>query len=122
MNPKKHKEFKRNIAEEVGVHQSVVDDFIAFYYAKLRKHLSNLQYPRIQVDGLGTFILRKSKLDKAIKKNKSMLGNIAKRTYNGFAKSEDIQLNIDNMEKAREQIEKSIIDKKNFKNNKNGSI
>jgi hypothetical protein len=51
-----------------------------------------------------------------------MLGNIAKRTYNGFAKSEDIQLNIDNMEKAREQIEKSIIDKKNFKNNKNGSI
>jgi|TARA_R110001592_G_scaffold299405_3_gene570370 nucleoid DNA-binding protein len=122
MNPKKHKEFKEKIAEEVGVHQSVVDDFIAFYYAKLRKHLSNLQYPRIQVDGLGTFILRKSKLDKAIKRNKSMLGNIAKRTYNGFAKSEDIQLNIDNMEKAREQIEKSIIDKKNFKNNKNGSI
>ena len=122
MNPKKYKEFKRNIAEEVGVHQSVVDDFIAFYYAKLRKHLSNLQYPRIQVDGLGTFILRKSKLDKAIKKNKSMLGNIAKRTYNGFAKSEDIQLNIDNMEKARELIEKNLTDKKIFKNKKNGSI
>ena len=51
-----------------------------------------------------------------------MLGNIAKRTYNGFAKSEDIQLNIDNMEKAREQIEKGLTNKKEFKKNKNGSL
>ena len=39
MNPKSHKELKKNIAEEVGVHQSVVDDFIAFYYAKVRKKI-----------------------------------------------------------------------------------
>ena len=120
MNPKKHKEFKKGIAEEVGVHPSVVDDFIAFYYAKSRKKLSELDYPRIQVDGLGTFVLRKSKLDKSIKKNKSMLGNIAKRTYNGFAKSEDIQRNINNMETAMKQIEESILAKKEFKKKKNG--
>ena len=120
MNPKKYKEFKKNIAEEVGVHQSVVDDFIAFYYSKLRKHLSNLEFPRIQVDGLGTFVLRKSKLDKAIKKNKSMLGNIAKRTYNGYAKSESITENIKQMTTALEQLEKDILNKKKFKENKNG--
>ena len=51
MNPKSHKEFKKGIAEKVGVHPTVVDDFITFYYAKLRKSLSNLNYPRIQVDG-----------------------------------------------------------------------
>jgi hypothetical protein len=115
MNPKKHKVFKKGIAEEVGVHESVVDDFISFYYSKLRSKLSNLDYPRIQVDGLGTFILRKSKLNKAIMKNKSLLGNIAKRTYNGFAKSEDIKRNIIQMEKVMEQIEKNILAKKNFK-------
>ena len=116
MNPKKHKVFKKGIAEEVGVHESVVDDFISFYYSKLRSKLSNLEYPRIQVDGLGTFVLRKSKLSKSIMKNKSLLGNIAKRTYNGFAKSEDIKRNIVQMEKAMEQIEKNILAKKNFKN------
>lgn len=120
MNPKKHKVFKEGIAEEVGVHQSVVDDFISFYYAKLRNKLSNLEYPRVQVDGLGTFVLRKSKLDKAIKKNKSMLGNIAKRTYNGFAKSEDISRNIQQMENAMLEIEDNIKAKKEFKKNKNG--
>jgi len=116
VNPKSHKDFKKNIADEVGVHQSVVDDFIAFYYAKIRKNLSNLVFPRINVEGLGTFYIRKSKLDKAIKKNKSILGNLAKRTYKGFAKSEDIQNNIVQMEKAILQMEQDIIKKKIFKN------
>ena len=80
MNPKSHKQFKENIAEEVGVHPKVVEDFLTFYYAKVRKALSTLEYPRINVDGLGTFFIRKGKLAKSYKKNKSMLGNLRKRT------------------------------------------
>jgi len=120
VNPKKHKEFKKGIAEEVGVHQQVVDDFISFYYSKIRKKLSTLDYPRINVEGIGTFYLRKGKLETAIKKNKSMLGNIAKRTYNGYAKSESITENIKQMTTALEQLEKDILNKKKFKENKNG--
>ena len=119
MNPKKHKEFKEGIAEAVGVHPQVVDDFITFYYAKLRKKLSQLDFPRINVDGLGTFELRKSRLESAIKKNKSMLGNIAKRTYNGYAKSENIIENIDQMSNALNQLEEDILKKKDFKNKRN---
>ena len=117
MNPKSHKEFKKGISDEVGVHPSVVDDFVSFYYAKVRENLSVLSFPRINVEGLGTFYLRKNKLEKSILKNKSLLGNIAKRTYNGFAKSEDIQQkNILQMESAMTQLEKDIINKKKFKN------
>ena len=53
-------------------------------------------------------------------KNKSMLGNIAKRTYNGYAKSESITENIKQMTTALEQLEKDILNKKKFKENKNG--
>ena len=53
MNPKSHKEFKNGISEEVGVNPSVVDDFISFYYAKVRENLSVLSFPRINVEGLG---------------------------------------------------------------------
>ena len=118
MKPKSHKILKEGIAEEVGVHPSVVDDFITFYFAKVRNALSNLEYPRTHVDGLGTFYLRKSKLEKAIKKNKSILGNLAKRTYLGFAKSEDIQKNILQMTNALNQIEDDIKNKKEFKSDK----
>ena len=115
MNPKKHSEFKKGIAEEVGVHSQLVDDFVTFYYSKLRKKLSILEFPRIYVDGLGTFILRKNKLETSIKRQKSMLGNIAKRTYNGYAKSENITSNILEMELALKQLEKDILKKKEFK-------
>jgi hypothetical protein len=116
VNPKSHKDLRKGIADEVGVHPTVVDDFISFYYAKVRKKLSTLSYPRINIDGLGTFYLRKNKLDKAILKNKSLLGNIAKRTYNGFAQSEDIHKNIVEMESAMKQLEKDIKIKKKFRN------
>ena len=119
MNPKSHKDFKRKIADEVGVHHALVDDFLTFYYSKLRSKLSSLAFPRINVDGLGTFYLRKNKLEKAIKRNKSILGNLAKRTYVGFAKSEDIHTNIIQMDNALEQMEKDILNKKEFRK-KNG--
>jgi len=51
VNPKSHREFKRGIADEVGVHPSVVDDFVSFYYAKVRQKLSSLAFPRINIDG-----------------------------------------------------------------------
>tara|TARA_R110001592_G_scaffold34089_4_gene117449 strand:+ start:2406 stop:2762 length:357 start_codon:yes stop_codon:yes gene_type:complete len=118
VNPKSHKDFKKKIADEVGVHHAVVDDFLTFYYAKLRNKLSSLSFPRIKVDGLGSFYLRKSKLEKAIKRNKSILGNLAKRTYVGFAKSEDIQINITQMENAMKQMEEDIVKKNKFRDGK----
>jgi nucleoid DNA-binding protein len=118
VNPKKHREFKEGIAEEVGIHPQVVDDFITFYYAKLRRKLSALAYTKINVEGLGTFELRKGKLESAIKRNKSMLGNIAKTTYNGYAKSETITENIKQMSKALTQMEENILKRKDFKKKK----
>ena len=69
MTPKSYKEFKKNIADEVNVHPQVVDDFITFYYAKVRKKLSQLDFPRIYIDGLGTFELRKNKVEETERKH-----------------------------------------------------
>ena len=44
-----------------------------------------------------------------------MLGNVAKRTYNGYAKSETITSNINEMEKALEVIKNDILSKKKFR-------
>ena len=69
------------------MHSSVVDEFINFYYEKVRENLSTLTDPNIFIDGLGTFSLRKIKIKKAIIKNKSYLGNLEKTTYNGYNKT-----------------------------------
>jgi len=115
MIPKKHNEFKKDIAKELGIHQNVVDDFLSFYYSKIRTSLSSLDYPKIQVDGLGTFSIRKNKLDQKIKKYKDILGNTQKQTYKGYAKSVDIAQKLEEMENAQKTLEEMYERKKNFK-------
>lgn len=121
MNPKSHKQFKKDIAEEVGVHPKVVEDFLTFYYARVRRALSELQYPRVFVDGLGTFFIRKGKLQKAIKRNKSILGNLRKRTFDGYEKTSAINKKLEEMESALRIIDDNIESKKEFKKNKNAN-
>tara|TARA_R100001126_G_C4854863_1_gene164019 strand:- start:624 stop:1004 length:381 start_codon:yes stop_codon:yes gene_type:complete len=119
MKPKKYKEFKKDIADQVEVHGSVVDDFISFYYARIRESLSNLDDSRIYVDGLGTFSIRKARLEKAIVKNKSFLGNLDKQTYRGYSKSINTQKKIVKFEKMLEKIEQSFRKRKEFKSKVN---
>ncbi len=121
MNPKSHKDFKKGIAKEVGVHENVVDDFITFYYNKLRKSLSELEHPKIFVDGLGTFSIRKNRLQKQIKRKKSYLGNIVNNTYSGYQKKLSIEDRIDEMENVLKMLEEQELEKKEFKKNKNES-
>jgi nucleoid DNA-binding protein len=121
MNPKKYKEFKEGIAEELQIHPDVVDDFIAFYYNEVRKSLSSLSATHIWVQGLGTFSMKKAKLEKSIKKKKSLLGNFNKMAYNGIEKSMAIKEQLELQEKALEMLNESIQKKKEFKEKKNGS-
>jgi len=118
MNPKKHKYFKKNIAEDVGVNISVVEDLVSFYFGKVRESLSNLDDTRVYVEKLGTFSVRKARLKKAIIKNKSYLGNLHKHTYNGYQKSIDTTKKIKKLEEVLKKIEKTIEEKNNFKKNK----
>jgi hypothetical protein len=48
-----------------------------------------------------------------------MLGNIAKTTYNGYAKSESIIENIKQMTQAFNQMEADALKKKEFKKQRN---
>lgn len=118
MNPKKHKDFHKGIAEQVGVHPDVVDEFIAFYYGKVRKNLSDLTYPSLFITGLGTFHLRKLKLDKSIKRYKSILGNLEKQKFDGYEKHVGVREKLEGLEKAMVLVESVQLEKKEFKTKK----
>lgn len=116
MKPKSHKIFKEDIADEVGVHPSVVDDLVSFYYSKVRQSLSNIDDIKVYVEAIGTFAIRKTRLEKAIIKNKSYLGNLQKHTYNGYEKTIETIKKIEKLESTLQKIENSIHSRKDFKN------
>jgi nucleoid DNA-binding protein len=115
VNPKKHKHFKKGIADEIGVHENVVDDFIDFYFSRVRKMLSSIEHPRVFVDGLGTFSVRKTRLEKSIIKNKSYIGTLPKQAYTGYEKYVSTIDKIEKMEKLLKKMEKVIEERKQFK-------
>lgn len=116
MKPKSHKSFFEEVSKEIGVHKDVVDDLVTFYYDTVRKNLSNITHNKISVSNLGTFSLRKNKLIKAIKRQKDILGNLEKMTFDGYDKSVPIKEKIKDMERGLDMVNKSIIKKKKFKN------
>ncbi len=115
MKPKNHRIFFEGIAEDAGVHQELVDSLISFYFARVRKNLSELEHPRIHVAGLGTFKLRKWKLEQNIKRNKDILGNLEKMTFKGYGKAIPVKEKLKNMERALVMLDKMQTEKKAFK-------
>jgi nucleoid DNA-binding protein len=116
LKPKNHKSFFESVAKEVGVHKDVVDNLVAFYYKKVRNSLSNLEDTHINVASLGTFSLRKSRLEKTIKRNKDILGNLEKMTYKGYDKYIPVKNKLEKMEKALKKLNTKLKAKKDFKN------
>ena len=112
MKPKSHKSFFEQVAKDIGVHKDVVEDMVTFYYSRVRKNLSNLTDTHINVSNLGTFKLRKKRLENNIKRNKDIIGNLEKMTYKGYDKYVPVKNKLQKMEQALSMLNKKLENKK----------
>ena len=119
MIPKKYKDIYPEIATECNAHVDLVANLVSFYYNEVRKSLSNLEATKIFLPNLGTFSLRKKRLEKSIKRNKDILGNIQKNTYKGYDKHVPVKEKIELLEKALVKLDIEINNKKEFKDENN---
>ena len=115
MKPKSHKSFFEQVAKDIGVHKDVVEDMVTFYYSRVRKNLSNLTDTHINVSNLGTFKLRKKRLENNIKRNKDIIGNLEKMTYKDYDKYVPVKNKLQKMEQALSMLNKKLENKKKFK-------
>ncbi len=79
MRPVKRKQISEKVAEKLNLSVDTVDEIISCYYNSVQRQLSNLAYPQISVGFLGTFFIKRNKLE-----NKLMIYEKA------LAKLEDI--------------------------------
>lgn len=69
LHPKKAKRDVGNVANELGLSESVVKDVVDYYWREVRRSLSSLAYPRIHITNLGNFTIKHWKLDDMIDKH-----------------------------------------------------
>jgi hypothetical protein len=86
MNPKKATRYYKQVAEDLNIEESLVEDFIEFYYKNIRFCLSHLIHPRINVDGLGHFVAKPSWVKRSIERISKSLDKYDTYTFGAYAK------------------------------------
>lgn len=114
--PENYKSYFKKVAAECEVHPDLVEELVRFFYGNIRKNLENLDHSRVLLPNLGTFILRKNRVEKSIKRHKDMLGNMEKTTYSGYGKHLPVKEKLIKLEKADKRLSEEIEKKKNWKN------
>ena len=112
MNPKKPSKLYKPLAEELLVNEDLVEDLIQFYYKALRLKLSNLEVPRINIEGLGHFVIKPVSVRNAINRYSKVLDAHDTSTYNAYFHKKMLETKLS----ALIEIEKKICTEENLKN------
>ena len=110
MIPKKSNKLYKEIAEDLEVSETLVGELIEFYYNEIRQLLSNLVCPRINVEGLGQFVIKPKLVRNAIPRYTKSLENHDTSTFAAYYNKKGIE----KLEKKSLQIKQNIITYLNF--------
>jgi hypothetical protein len=121
MIPKKVNRLYKQAAEDLNVDESLIENLSDFFYKELKNALSNLSHPRINADGLGHFVAKKSAVRKAIPKYSEKLEDHDTSTFGAYHNKKQMEsklellINLDKMITEEEEF------KQEFKNKKYGN-
>ena len=107
MNPIKRKEISKMTAESLGLEQMVLDDVVAFFYRTVQKKLSALNHSHINVPNMGTFVLKKQRVEKKLEKYSAFLDKIdASESISMYETSLEVKADIDKYNSILEFMQK----------------
>lgn len=118
MIPKKANKLYRQISEELGISEDLVDKFIEHYYKEIRYMMVNLKYPRINVDGLGHFVVKERLVKDHIPKFKERLLIHDTTTFAAYHNKKGLEVKLDQLIALEEKIKLEQDRKDNFKKTK----
>jgi nucleoid DNA-binding protein len=98
LEPKKHKELYSTVAEKLNVSEKLVSDCVEFYYEEVKKTLSSMEYPRVNVLNLGIFKSKPETIRKVIKKYNEMIPKFNPETIRGFEIIKDLTNKVKKLE------------------------
>jgi hypothetical protein len=103
--PKKPNTLFKEVAEELEISEDLVDKFITFYYKDVRKHLSEINHIRINLDGLGQMVIRPKTVENLILKYKRMVDKADTYEFSGYYNKKRLETRLETLYGAQEKIE-----------------
>lgn len=131
MRPIKRKQISEKVAEKLKLSAEIVDEIISCYYKTVQKKLSALENDRLYVDGLGTFYIKRRKLEQKLAKYKEAVSRYEAKpdpNMSDYSSIRDMKFEIEKFEKALSTMDYEADrklskekDKENYKNKNNES-
>lgn len=122
MNPKKSNKLYREVAEELNVSDATVEETISFYYNHIRQMLSSLSEPRINVEGLGHFVVKTKMVRNAIPRLTKSLQNHDTSTFAAYFNKKGVETKLEQLLLLEKKIAAQEEKKETFKKLKYGNI
>jgi nucleoid DNA-binding protein len=115
MIPKKPQEIIKQVAEELDLPQNMVDVIISHYYKEFRKNLSSLENIRLNLPGLGHFLIRANVVKKLTSKYNSQMEKYSTDTFTNYHNKKSAEIKLERLAKATLKIDEFRKQKKEFK-------
>jgi nucleoid DNA-binding protein len=115
MIPKKPQVIIKQVAEELNVPQALVDDIVSFYYKEVRKNLSSLEHPKVNLVGLGDFIILKKSVDRLTDRYTNLSKEYNTDTFKNYHNLKVAESKLERLAHARKNIEEFQEKKKKFR-------
>jgi hypothetical protein len=122
LNPKKFKEIINEVAEQGNYDKQLVSEVLDFYWNNVRKCISSVAYPRINVDGLGVFRVKPRILEKTIDTYKVTMAGFKNPNFQAYPRYQALKNRLDILQKAAEELKAEYDRLQQIKVNKNGNI
>lgn len=121
LNPKKPKECVKQTAEALSVDEGLVQDVVDFYWKEIRKALSDLRGPRIEIANFGTFRIKGWKLQEAKDEYQKILAkhNPEKMTFQRHAMRTEVEQRMEQISRMQKMVEEDASRKKQIKEKRN---
>ena len=118
MIPKKYSSIFKEVSEELDISENLLEDLIGFYYKDIRTCLTQLKYPRINVEGLGQFVARPGVVRKSIPRLKKILENHDTSTFSAYFNKKMLEEKVASLEQLEKQLDDIDIKKLEIKKKK----
>jgi 4-alpha-glucanotransferase len=118
MIPKKSNKLYKDISEELDISNILVEELVEFYYNEVRQLLSNLVFPRINVEGLGQFVARPKLVRNAIPRYTKILQSHDTSTFAAYYNKKSLETKLNLLILLEQKITEQELKKTNFKKTK----
>lgn len=118
MIPVKPKVLYKQVAEEEDVSQQLVDDLVSYYYGKIRQELSDLTHTRVNIDGLGQFVIKPKAVASLTEKYTRQLAKQDGYSMASYHNKIRLESRLEELHNIAKLIEQDKQNKENFKTNK----